>query len=83
MVPSIGRIVHYVEGGVHFAAMVIKVWTDTCVNLAVFPNGCDPLSTGYECVRSVNFSADAAEGTCHWPEVIAPVAAASTASVAQ
>lgn len=39
--PSVGRIVHYreprVEGGHEIrAAIVTRVWSDTCVNLTVF-----------------------------------------------
>lgn len=46
MNPSIGRIVHFVQNKVHYAAMVVKVWTPLCVNLYVFPNGSDYLVPG-------------------------------------
>lgn len=44
MRPKIGDIVHYVCGhsgtpGTHYAAIVTHIWTDTCVNLVVFPKG--------------------------------------------
>jgi hypothetical protein len=45
-VPSIGRIVHFVQNGVHYAALIVKVWSDTCVNLQVFPNGSDHIVPG-------------------------------------
>lgn len=42
--PSIGRIVHYRdEQGTTCAAIITTVWTDTCVNLTVFPNGAPPV----------------------------------------
>lgn len=35
--PTIGRIVHYHDGDVSpYAAIITQVWSDTCVNLAVF-----------------------------------------------
>lgn len=37
--PSVGRTVHFVHAGVHYAAIVTWVWSRTCVNLFVFPNG--------------------------------------------
>ncbi len=46
MRPSIGRIVHYIGDGTllsssdnHYPAIVTHVWSDTCVNLFVFPKG--------------------------------------------
>lgn len=43
-VPSIGRVVHYIlpsgpKKGEHRAAMVVRVWSDECVNLRVFLDG--------------------------------------------
>ncbi len=44
--PTIGRIVHYhapeaeaSNGTQLFAAMVTRVWSETCVNLTVYPDG--------------------------------------------
>lgn len=53
--PSVGRIVHYqpgdhelaamseggnpIESGTWLAAVVVRVWSDTCVNLRVFTDG--------------------------------------------
>lgn len=39
MKPTIGRIVHFVKNGEHLAAIVVHVWSDTCVNLYVFASG--------------------------------------------
>lgn len=84
MKPSIGRIVHFVQGGVHFAAIVTKVWTDVCVNLYVLPNGSDVLvpgstdggqnpnsyngSSAAGSATSVVQSTSNAEFSWHWPE---------------
>jgi hypothetical protein len=46
--PTVGRVVHYYPHGKHpangdqpMAAIVACVWSDTCVNLAIFDrNGC-------------------------------------------
>lgn len=37
--PSIGRIVHYYEKlpGPAYAAIITQTWSETCVNLTVFP----------------------------------------------
>lgn len=42
--PSVGRVVHLKDGDVSLAAIVTKVWSDTCVNLAFFTEGgsCSP-----------------------------------------
>ena len=40
--PSIGRVVHYVnEAGAHQAAIIVKVWSNECVNLHVLPDYSD------------------------------------------
>jgi hypothetical protein len=58
--PFIGQIVHFVQNGVHYAAIVVKVWTNTCVNLRVLPNGSDVIVPGAldgaDVARSVPFS---------------------------
>jgi hypothetical protein len=71
--PSIGRIVHFVQNNVHYAALVVKVWTDTTVNLRVFPNGSDEIVPGAihprtDIATSVSYSSDNAEWSWHWPE---------------
>lgn len=56
MKPSIGRIVHFVQNGVHYPAMIVKVWTDTCVNLLVFQNGSDKIAPGAVDTNSIAHS---------------------------
>jgi len=65
MKPSVGRIVHYIQGGEHFAAIVttINSQSPTSVNLCVFP--CD---RGPENHYSVSQGGNVEEGTWHWPE---------------
>ncbi len=80
MKPSIGRIVHFVQNGIHYAAIIVKVWSDTCVNLKVFRNGSNEITPGaldpYGIAHSVNFSAPreccglVTEWSWHWPEVV-------------
>jgi hypothetical protein len=79
-VPSIGRIVHFVQNGVHYAALIVKVWSETCVNLQVFPNGSDHIvsgaldSTGR--AHSVSYSEPTSccghvkDWSWHWPETV-------------
>lgn len=80
MKPSIGRIVHFVQNGVHYAAIITKVWSDSCVNLHVFTNMSDAITPGAtdaqgnassvllsvptECCGKV------ADWSWHWPEVV-------------
>lgn len=85
MKPTVGRIVHFVQprpvgygGGekIHLPAMVVAVWTDTCVNLQVFTDGSNsepgfssnPPSVKW--ITSAMYSGDADPGlyTWHWPE---------------
>lgn len=72
MKPSVGRIVHFVYNGVHFAALVVRVWTDQCVNLFIFPNGSDPHPHfGLDGVAtSVKYASPHLNESCtwHWPE---------------
>lgn len=44
--PTVGRDVHFVHQGVHYAAKVVWVWSSTSVNLFVFPNGVTSLPCG-------------------------------------
>lgn len=64
MKPTVGRIVHYVnENGEHCAAIVAKVWSDTCVNLTLFtPNG------GTESRTSASYDELPRSYSWHWPE---------------
>ena len=63
MKPTIGRIVHYVVGSAHHAAVIAHVFTETCVNLAVFDFNGTPYSR-----TSVAYSEEAQDGSWHWPE---------------
>jgi hypothetical protein len=72
-IPTVGRIVNFVQNGVTYAAMIVKVWTNTCVNLLVFPNGVNPLTPGavdYQGIaHSVNLVKPVnSEWSWHWPE---------------
>ena len=83
MKPSIGRIVHYVRGSVpdvpdagmiapsdHSAAIITQVWSETCVNLVVFPKG-SPLDSSHAGVKtSVVFSNEGTPYSWHWPEQV-------------
>ena len=79
--PSIGRIVHYVmpdgpNQGESRPAMVVRVWSDTTVNLQVFTDGTadgGAYSGGLVKAASVEFSEDVSQlGTWHWPPFVAP-----------
>ena len=44
MKPKIGRIVHFVQkdkngNNIHLPAIIVAIWSDTCVNLQVFTDG--------------------------------------------
>lgn len=84
-VPSPGRVVHFVMDsgqyvGEHRPAMVIKSWSDTCVQLAVFIDGFNdypfnPLGDSLlRWVTSVQLdeSENPAPRTWHWPEYVPP-----------
>lgn len=45
--PSVGRVVHYKQGETTLAAIITKVWNDTCVNIAFFTEGgsCSPMTS--------------------------------------
>ena len=64
-----GRMVHYLNGGKHRAAVVTHIWNkeNGLVNLYVFPDGSHELTTLTP--TSVKFDADAHEAyTWHWIE---------------
>lgn len=79
MKPSVGRIVHFVaQGGSveHYAAIVTRVWGDTCVNLRVFYPDQREIPHHGELESSVlaDFGDDPQSRTWHWPEKVdAPV----------
>jgi hypothetical protein len=76
--PSVGRIVHFVQNYIHYAAVIVKVWTINCVNLRVLPNGSDVITPGAlderDIAHSVTYSeprdccGKCAEWSWHWPE---------------
>ncbi|HYX83238.1 MAG TPA: hypothetical protein VE714_12640 [Gemmatimonadales bacterium] len=77
MKPSIGRIVHFVQNNVHYPALILKVWSDTCVTLRVFHNGNDKPVPGALNADEIAFSVPFAEPCAHcgrpdwswhWPE---------------
>jgi hypothetical protein len=78
MKPSIGRIVHYVltaedsphHPGDHRPAIVVRVWSEDCVNLRVFCDGGNDRPDGQDLwITSATLDASAAAGgTWHWPE---------------
>ncbi len=72
MKPTVGRIVNFVQNGVTYAALVVKVWSDTCVNLHVFANGSDPITPGALDQHSIAHSVPLktpvnTEWSWHWP----------------
>ena len=64
MKPSVGRIVRYVgvPAGKVYAAIVIDVHTDTCVDLHVFA------PSGLQFETKVMFDETRKKQTWHWPE---------------
>ncbi len=62
---TVGRIVYYVYGGIHRAAIVTYVWSETCVNLHVFKDGTWPDIP--ETPTSVMYGNN--EGNWHLPEI--------------
>ena len=41
MTPTVGRIVHVAYSGMIYLGLVTYVWSDTCVNLALFSSDGD------------------------------------------
>lgn len=75
MKPSIGRIVHFVAemdapASAHYAAVVTHVWSETCVNLFVFPKGSsnDGADSGVKTSVTFNDPEAGKPYTWHWPE---------------
>ena len=76
-VPTVGRIVHFHEYAdveclhtVHRAALIVHVWSATCVNLVVYGQNGDPkliTSASISTAESVAHRGTAA-GTWAWPE---------------
>lgn len=81
MQPTIGRAVHFVQGGVHFPAVITKTLSPVFANLYVYPNGEDQLGdvagpTSHVAARvflsvgraDVNGNGQAPDYSWHWPE---------------
>lgn len=75
--PSIGRVVHYVlpDGphiGEHRPAFVVKVWSETNLNLQVFVDGTNDYPDDYDgavWATSVSFDPSGEQPrSWHWPE---------------
>lgn len=74
MKPTIGRIVHFLANGMmapgnHYPAIITHVFSDTCVNLCVFPKGTPQDASDSGLKTSVVF--DELMVTIyswHWPE---------------
>ena len=71
--PSVARIVHFVlPNGEHRPAVIVRVWSEVCVNLSVFTDGENDAAYGqgadtvWETSRLLD--PGATPGTWHWPE---------------
>lgn len=66
--PGIGRIVHFVSSaGVHHAAIITRVKSDTEIDLNVFTSGEDGSVSETGCLLD---NAGKVVGSWHWPERI-------------
>jgi hypothetical protein len=76
--PSIGRIVHYVMSqidgrlpGDHRPAIIVRVWSDDCVNLQVFTDLGDGCINPTFCVSSASRDDNGKDhGSWHFPEYV-------------
>jgi hypothetical protein len=82
--PSIGRIVHYVlpdgrHPGEVRAAIITRVWGDTCVNLQVFIDGKndydDPQNIDHTWKTSAILGSETQSGHWFWPPFVKPIPA--------
>lgn len=72
MKPTIGRIVHFVLDPTKspIAAIIVAVWTDTCVNLRIFQDGSNTQPNQWDewqTSKTFDDSVTPASGTWHWP----------------
>lgn len=66
---TLGRIVHYVLGGSHYAAIISLVDGDQVILHMFNPcaeSGVDTVNV----IQGVHFDASCSEGTWHWPEKV-------------
>lgn len=74
MTPTLGAIVHFRQNGVCYAALVVRVWSPTCINVFVPPTGLDEPVPGALSVQRVATSVTFDEKlhgrdwSWHWPE---------------
>ncbi len=71
MKPSVGRIVHFNDNGIHRPAIITHVWSIICVNLNIFNDGTYRMNDSFTpsfIVTSVSMGE--VNQTWHWPEVI-------------
>ena len=73
MKPSVCRMVHFVADQpgkeYHYAAVVTHVWTETCVNLQVFPKGSPMDERAAGTKTSVIYDESGTKPySWHWPE---------------
>lgn len=78
MKPTIGRIVHVIvkkqETFKVIPAIIVNVWTDTCINVKVFHDGTNSSNDYYKCsfeewLTSINLdeTENPQPNTWHWP----------------
>lgn len=67
-VPSIGRVVHFVYGDQHLAAIITDPANGLTVHLTVFPVGEPSFTT------LAGYDPEGASATWHWPEYVPPKA---------
>ena len=75
---SVGRIVHFIlSNGEHRPAIVVRVWSNECVQLQVFLDGTNDASSdvprtaldaGIMWATSVPYSEEPQQRSWHWPE---------------
>jgi hypothetical protein len=75
MKPTIGRIVHFHQNNLCYAAIIVRVWSDSCVNIHVFPTGSDEpvpgaINSVTRVATSVNFDDNVhpKDWSWHWPK---------------
>ena len=62
--PSVGRVVHFVNGDQHVPAIITDPANGLTVHLTVFPVGEPPFTT------LAGYDPNSATATWHWPEFV-------------
>ena len=69
--PSLGRIVlfrsHVSNGNSEHPALITRVWSDTCVNLTVFPDNSEPKLFTSVVLNEDTDAAHAGQQAWRWP----------------